>query len=512
MNVATIFERSARQFPERVALRRADEEMTYEQLEGRANALAGFLRENGLKSGDRVAIFLPNRLEYIVSMLATWKAGGVALPMNFMFSDEDLRYVLDDSESSWLVVREEDLERVGAILPEGAGLEDRLIVTGHGNSGYPFVEIVRHGEEEYPTTAKRDGEDAILMYTSGTTGRPKGVRQTHRNNSAAIDMVADAWKIDQEDHFLLAVPLFHVGGLQCSTFPLLACGGTVSMLPSWSAKGWLDAAVSLEPTLSGLVATMVVDIVNHVGSDTYDLGHVRLCFIGGSRTPEPIVRRFEQQLGISLRELYGQTENTGLSVTYRADEERLPGSMGKAMEQVVEARVAHPQTGEDIPQGDETVGELHLRGDTISPGYWGLPEKTAEKFVDGWIRTGDMVCRSESRHLYYADRIDDMIVSGGENVYPQEVESALAEHEGVAEVAVIGTPHERWVEQVTAIVVSQDGTVTAEGIAEFCAGHSALAGYRGPRRIEFVEELPKTGSGKINKAVLKEQYGKGGER
>ena len=506
MNVATTFERSARQFPDKAALRCADEELTYGELDEQASALAAFLRGNGFGGGERLAIYLPNCLEYMVCMLAAWKAGGVALPINYMFTEDVLRYVLDDSGSSWLAVGQEDARRLEAVIRD-CGLADSLLVTGgRPETGYAFDEVASGEAEGLRAAAKRDGEDAVLMYTSGTTGRPKGVRQSHRNNLAAMEMIADAWRLTPEDHWLLAAPMFHVGGLQVSTFPMLSCGGTVTMLPRWSAAEWLELAAEHRPTLSGLIAAMVVDVANYAPEETFRLDSLRLCLIGGSRVPEPAIQRFKQRFGVGLKEVYGQTETTGLCTTYLAEEERIPGSVGRAMGQVVEARVTHPDTGEEIPPTDPTTGELHLRGEIITPGYWNRPEVTAEKFDGQWLRTGDMVRRDERGYIYYADRADDMIVSGGENVYPQEVEGAISEHEGVAEVSVIGTPHERWVEQVTAIVVPTDESLTTEDIEEFCAAHASLSRYQRPGRIVLVESLPKMGSGKIDRATLKREY------
>jgi long-chain acyl-CoA synthetase len=507
MNVATVFEKSARQFPERVALRCQGQEMTYRELNERATALARFLSENGLGSGDRVAIYLSNRIEYMVCILATWKAGGVVVPVNFALPDDTLRYVLGDSGSTWLIVGKESLGRVESLLSKGSQLMDHLIVIGTETptSGYSFEKVSGTGADDFLTRPRRDADIAILMYTSGTTGRPKGVLQTHRNNMAAIEMVTDAWQLTQETHILLPMPLFHVGGLQCSTFPTLACGGTITLLPRWRAADWIELTIKLRPTISAMVSAMVIDVLNSAKED-YQFDSLQQCFIGGSSTPEIVAQRFYNRFGVKLKELYGQTENTGLSVTYRYHEERLPGSAGRPMEQVVEARIAHPQTREDIPVGDETIGELCLRGDTITPGYWHRPELLAEKFEDGWLRTGDMFRRDKNGYLYYADRIDDMIVTGGENVYPQDVEGVLAQHEGIAEVAVIGTPHERLVTQVTALIVPKNETVTIADIDEFCKQHTSLAGYQRPRRIVLVEALPKTGSGKIDKPALKQRY------
>lgn len=233
---------------------------------------------------------------------------------------------------------------------------------------------------------------------------------------------------------------------------------------------------------------------------------LRFSFFGGSPTPSIICDYFEENIISPLYEIYGQTELSGLMITYSIGDKRRKGAMGQARSQVVEAKIVSQDGTRSILPGDEESGELFLKGDVVTPGYWKREDLNVERFVGGWIKTGDVVRWDADGYLYYTDRFDDLIVTGGENVYPKEVENIIAEHPGVAEVAVIGTPHDRWIEQVTAIIVPIDQSLTKQQIIEHCENHPNLAGYKKPRRIEIVQELPKTGSGKLSKHILKERY------
>ncbi len=352
----------------------------------------------------------------------------------------------------------------------------------------------------------------MIMYTSGTTGKPKGVRQTHRNNSSSIHMVMDAWKLKSSDVLLNNVPLFHVGGLQCGTFPALFSGGKIVLLPKWNAGEWINQSISRKATWSGLVSTMVVDTVNTIKSMndlSRDNFSYRFIFFGGSPTPAPIINYFNQFFQVPLKEIYGLTEATGLIVSYRDGQKWIPGSMGSIMKQVGSFRIVRPgplENGGILEDSDE--GVLLLRGDTITPGYLNRPDLNDDRFYENWFNTKDIVRVDHDNLLYYLGRTDDMIISGGENIYPQEIESLISSHPGVKEVAVIGTPHERWIEAITAVVVPKYDGVTPDEILKFCENSSTLASYKRPKQVHIVRELPKTGSGKINKTALKEIYGK----
>jgi long-chain acyl-CoA synthetase len=464
LNIASYIKKAVREFSQNIAIRMENSELTYVQFDRKARSLAAYLHSNGLKKGEKVGIYLPNCPDYLVLLYATWMIGGVVVPINYRFRHEELKFVWEDSEIKWLAISSEDSSQLKDILLSIP--EIRLLTRGNHDGLTSLDTIYQIDGIDIDVVPCLDSEDAMIMYTSGTTGKPKGVRQTHRNNSASIEMVIDAWQLTSQDHLLGTFPMFHVGGLQCTTLPALFTGGTITLLPRWKAGDWIELTHVLKPTWSGMISTMLVDVVNYMKANLIDetlFDSNRFCFFGGSPTPGVICDYFEKKTRVNLFEIYGQTEMSGLMITYRLGEHRVSGSMGKPMTQVVEAKVLAPGSEKIIMPGDEEAGVLYLRGDVVTRGYWKREDLNHERIIDGWIKTGDIVRWNSEGYLHYTDRFDDMIVTGGENVYPKEVENVLAEHPGVAEVAVIGTPHERWIEQVTAIIVPNDSSISNRG-------------------------------------------------
>jgi long-chain acyl-CoA synthetase len=500
MNIATLLRRAARDHAGRVALRLDDVEIDYTEFADRAARFAGHLRASGIGEGERVAVFAPNCLEYLVTLLGTWQVGAVGVPLNHMFPDAPLRHAMTDSGVRLVVLPPDDVERLERLL-EGNG--PAVLTTGPEGS---FATALADAEPFDEMVPRLDHDDALLMYTSGSTGVPKGVRQTHRNTVAQVEGVIDLYELTGDDHVLNCMPMFHVGGLQLASLPVLLRGGQITFMPRWDVVRWLELVQSLRPTYGGLISTMMIDVANRTVQDPVTLDSFRVCMFGGSRTPTAAIERLEKGTGIRGTEIYGQTEQSGLVVTYGPGEARRPDSMGRPLEQVVRIRLVPVDGAPDLAPGDPGVGELWVHGDAVTPGYWHLdaPEKWAVD-DDGrrWFRTGDLMSRDDDGYLYYVDRIDDMIVSGGENVFPQMVEEHLAGHPDLAEVAVIGTAHERWVEQVTAVVVPNRPGVSVEALDRWCAEHPDLRGMHRPRRIEIVEALPRTGSGKLNRPELR---------
>lgn len=505
MNLANALQRSALDTPDRVALRLDDTTISYATLLEQSTRIAGFLRVRGVRPGQRVACWLPNCLEYLPMVFGAWWAGAVAVPLNYLFGAAALRHALADSETRWVLARNADLSRLREVAA-GLPVADRIITVAPGDTEHDFATICRTSAPVNAIEPRLDGEDALLMYTSGSTGTPKGVRQTHRNTAAQVEAVVDLWRVTGSDHLLNSMPLFHVGGLQLCSLPLLLRGGQITFMAGWNAARWLELVTGLRPTIGALISTMLIDVGNHTQGDPVRLDSLRVCMFGGSRTPPAPVERFVRGTGVQPIEIYGQTEQSGLAISYATEEPRREGSMGRALAQVVRWQLVPPGGGDSIPPGSDEVGELWVRGDAVTPGYWNLPQLDAEKFVDGWLRTGDLVRADADGYLYYVDRIDDMIVTGGENVYPQAVESFLASCPLIAEVAIIGTAHERWVQQVTAVIVPAKPGVTAEDILGYCQGDPNLRGLQQPKRIEFVDALPRTGSGKLNRPELRRAF------
>jgi Acyl-CoA synthetases (AMP-forming)/AMP-acid ligases II len=502
VNIATLLRRAAADHADRVALRLDDIEITYAQYADQAARFAAHLRAEGVQPGQRVGAYLPNCLEYLIAFLGVWQAGGIAVPLNYLFPDAALKHAILDSGVTHLLVQPSDADRVKALLGDACPV---LLTTGAGGS---FAAAVAAQQPFDGVVPRLDGDEALIMYTSGSTGVPKGVRQTHRNTLAHCDAVIDHYQLTADDHVLNCMPLFHVGGLQLSSLTLLLRGGQITFMPKWDVTRWLELAQTLRPTFGGLISTMMIDVGNRTVQNPVVLDSFRICMFGGSRTPTAAIERLAAGTGIQGTEIYGQTEQSGLVVTYAPGEQRRPNSMGRPLEQIVQTRLVPPGGGPDIRPGDEGVGELWVRGDAVTLGYWNLdlPEKWATDETGTWLRTGDLMSIDADGYLYYVDRIDDMIVSGGENIFPQMVEEHLADCSLIAEVAVIGTPHERWVEQVTAIVVPNREGVTAADIEAYCATNPNLRGMHRPKRIEIVDELPRTGSGKLNRPELKKRF------
>ncbi|WP_395308016.1 class I adenylate-forming enzyme family protein [Mycobacterium sp. AMU20-3851] len=509
MNLASVFHHQAVKHPTKLAIRDAQVQLSYASLDDQSARVAAFLAGESIKPGDRVAIYMANSAQYIVVALGIWKAGGVLVPLNTAIPPAPLRHAVADSGARIVFADPQTAPRLVRDF-EGFEIADRLVVCG------PVGEDVRPQwtyeqvltAPPAPTIEPRlDGDDAMIMYTSGSSGTPKGVRQTHRNITAYISAITQIWDFSVDDFAVICTPFFHVGGMQLMILPMLLNGASAYTLARWNAAQWRQAVQDCNATYTALVPTMVVDVANAFEDDPADLSSVRLCAIGGSVLPEGPVRRFLGATGIrNAVNIYGQTEQSGVAICERPGEQDHPRVLGRPLEQLLSWKLVDVGTGADVSDHPGQVGELRVRGDAVTPGYWNLPDVNAEKFVDGWLRTGDLMRTDTDGVLHFVERSDEMIISGGENVYPQMIENSLASCPDVAEVAVIGTHHERWIQQVTAIVVPRSAAVTRDDIIAYCADHPDLQGLQRPRRIELVAALPRTGNNKIDRTQLKRDF------
>jgi long-chain acyl-CoA synthetase len=485
-------------------MRVGDVDLTYAQLLGSASGLARYLMRNGLESGDRVGIYMPNRAEWVPAWTGILQAGGTAVPMNVLLSPTAMRHVITDSAMKWLIVQDEDVTSVRGVVDDVAPAVELISMTPTEGAATSVAELGCRSDQ--PVVPRLDDDDAMIMYTSGSTGVPKGVRQTHRNTTAQCEAVQLTFDIDENDHALISTPLFHVGGLQLITLPVLLAGGVVTLMSRWDKHEWMNQSLAARPTVAALVPTMMIDVANAYAGKQIRLDSYRVCMIGGSALPDGPVQRFTEATGIScIRNIYGQTEQSGLSATEPANEPRRHRTMGRPLDQILQWRVVETGTM-PAPEPMTTTGELWVRGDAVTPGYWNSPQSTENRFVDDWFRTGDIVRADADGFLYFVERTDDMIISGGENVFPQMVENHLASSPLIAEVAVIGTSHERYVQQVTAIVVPVDGQTTADEIADWCREQPDLQGLQRPRRIEIVDKLPRMANSKVDRMALKRMF------
>lgn len=503
MNVLTSLRRVADRRPDRTALSHLGTDLSYGELFDQAARFGAFLMSEGVAPGQRVGIYMHNQREWIAALLGIWQAGAVAVPFNYLFHPSALHHAAEDSAATWIVTPAADVTKLRDAV-DGLPVAERIISVGAADGAAISFESAIATAPASTIVPRMDDDDALLMYTSGSTGKPKGVRQTHRNTTAVCEAIIDVWSLTPEDHALVCTPLFHVGGLQLLSLPLLLAGGRIT-LRRWQVKEWLDDVVALRPTVAALVPAMMFDIINFLGADRVPLESIRVCAIGGSALPKSKLKALTDATGIVGVNIYGQTEQSGLSITEPLDQPRREGSLGKPLDQIVRTRIVPEGGTREAAPGE--VGELWVRGDAVTPGYWQLPGTNREKITpDGWFRTSDLVRADVDGYLYFVDRTDDMIISGGENVYPQMVETHLAACPLINEVAVIGTPHERLGQQVTAVVVPHDRSVTAEDISAFCQSDPNLRGLQRPRRIEIVESIPRTATNKVDRPALKKTW------
>lgn len=504
MNVATRFDYRIEAGPEETAIVAEDgAETTYAALGEQVRQVAAWCDRQGLGEGDRVALYLHDTPAYVPSILGVWRVGAIASPINTRFGLSELEYTLSDLGPSAMLASDVFADNVVQLQDRIEGLDPASVLEVERDGG--FADDALPDADGAPDVARRlDDEPAVVMYTSGTTGHPKGVIQTHRNVGAQTDVNVEHFGIQRADVMVVSVPLFHVGGLYGGALPLLSAGGTVVVQSEWDAAGWARLVEEHGATTSGLIPTMMLDALNTPEARERDTSSLRYAVYGGSPATEATIDQFRETFDVPhLFNYYGQTEVTGLSVTFGRDAEVRPALLGKPVH-AIEHRVVDVAADGLVDVEPGEPGELLVRGDTVTPGYWD-ESLNPEYFTDGWLHTDDVVREDEDGWLYYVDRADDMIISGGENVAPSEVENALQDHPGIEAVAVFGTPHERWGEAVTAAIVPAASDLDEADVLDWWDDEAGLAGYKRPRRIEFVDEFPRTATQKIDKVTLAEQ-------
>ena len=430
----------------------------------------------GVGAGDVVAIVMPNRVELIISLFAAWRLGAAATPVNPALTRAEMQYQVDDA---------------GAKLVIGDGLElDATVV----EVGALAAEPARPTE---PVSVAPDSL-ALLIYTSGTTGKPKGVMLDHGNIAAMCDMTRAGLGITAVDHSLLILPLFHVNGIVVGTLTPLLAGGRVTVAGRFSPKTFFGLVERIRPTYFSAVPAIYAMLTSMPEAEKADTSSLRLVVCGAAPMPAELIARVEEGLGVALVEGYGLSEGSCASTLNPYDGVRKPGTVGLPLPGQ-EVRVVDTE-GNPVPQGER--GEIVIRGANVMRGYLNRPEDTAKTIVDGWLHTGDVGIFDEDGYLRIVDRIKDMIIRGGENIYPKEIETVLYSHDGVHEAAVVGRPDDVLGEVVVAYVSVRPGaTVRVEELDALCA--ERLAKYKRPVAIELLDELPKNPVGKIDKPALR---------
>lgn len=470
--------------------------LSYADVEAQSAQYANVLRQAGVGIGDRVAVQVEKSIGMLMLYLGCLRAGAVFLPLNPAYTAGELDYFVGDAQPALFVCDPAAVRAIDA-LPAIAGAV--RVETLDASGGGTLAGLARRAAPTFTTVERHDGDLAAILYTSGTTGRSKGAMLSHGNLASNAFTLRDSWHFTEDDVLLHALPIFHTHGLFVATNVTLACGGAMILLPRFDA-GAVLAALPRSTVMMG-VPTFYIRLLGEAGFDRGVVSHMRL-FISGSAPLAPDVHReFEARTGHAILERYGMTEtNMNTSNPYHGD--RIPGTVGLPLPGV-EIRIADPASGRVLPQGE--VGVIEIRGPNVFTGYWRLPEKTAAEFRDGFFISGDLGRIDPRGYVSIVGREKDLIIAGGYNVYPAEVEDAIGAMDAVQEVAVIGVPHPDLGEGVVAVVVPRDpGFADAEAISG--ALTDTLARFKQPRRVLFTTELPKNAMGKVQKAELRKRH------
>jgi long-chain acyl-CoA synthetase len=476
---------------DRVAVKLDDLEIDYKTLAEASARVAGLLAAKGVGPGDRVGLMLPNLPYFPFAFFGALRLGAVVVPMNPLLKEREVSFHLSDSGAKVLLAWHQFAEAAEAGSAD-AGAECMLIEPG------VFEQALTDSEPVTEIAERADDDPALILYTSGTTGTPKGAQLTHSNLRSATQVSVDLVDSQPDNVTFGALPLFHVFGLTSGLNSCVRVGGCLTLLPRFDPGRALELIQRDRVTTFLGVPTMYAAMLHHPDRDKFDTSSLELCVSGGAAMPVEILRGFEEAFGCKVLEGYGMSETCAIASFNRPDMERKPGSIGIPVPGV-EMKVVDEDDNE-LPQGE--VGEIVIRGPVVMSGYWNREDATAETIDSGgWLHSGDMAHVDEDGYFFIVDRKKDMIIRGGFNVYPREVEEVLYEHPAVAEAAVVGMPHESLGEEVGAAVALKDGQeVSAEELRDYVK--QRVAAYKYPRRVWFADELPKGPTGKILKREI----------
>ncbi len=505
LNLASLLEQSARRDPGKLAVIMDEHRLRYAELNGAANKLANALVHLGIKPGDKVAIMLPNTPHFPIAYYAILKTGATVVPLNVLFKSNEVAYHLEDSDAVALIVWEGFAGEAATGFFKVENCQHLIVVQAPGstnelpNGAHAFNQLLADNVPVFDTVQTRPDDTAVILYTSGTTGRPKGAELTHFNMFFnAMISATKVIEIQPSDVGMAVLPLFHSFGQTCVMNTCLYAGATITLLPRFEPVKAFEVLARDKVTIFAGVPTMYFYLLNHPEADQYDLSTLRRCVSGGAAMPVEVMHAFNKKYNVTILEGYGLSETSPVASFNHLDREPKPGSIGTPI-WGVEMRVVNPE-GQPVAAGE--LGEIVIRGHNVMKGYYKRPEATAEAIRHGWFHTGDLARIDEDGYFFIVDRVKDMIIRGGFNVYPREIEEVLYGHPAVAEAAVIGVPDPAMGEEIRAVIALKPGhTASEQEIIDYCS--ERLAAYKYPRSVEFREVLPKTATGKILKRELK---------
>ncbi|RBP95846.1 long-chain acyl-CoA synthetase [Cytobacillus firmus] len=505
MNLVHSLIETAKSHGDRTAFIYEEKETTYQQFLDAVIKFASGLHKVGVKQGDHVALLVGNSPEFIIGLHGALRAGATVIPINPIYTPDEITYIIKNGDvktvialDTLLPVMEQVMNHVPALeqiivcaaAPGGAAVKNNKIKT--------FTEVLMSGDPELPLPIIHKDQTAVILYTSGTTGKPKGAMLTHYNLYSNARDLLSFLEISKNDHIIAVLPMFHVFCLTVAINVPIICGATILIVPKFIPSEVFRISRNYKATVFAGVPTMYNFLLHYPEADPSDLQSLRLCVSGGASMPLTLLENFEKKYNVQISEGYGLSEASPVTCFNPLDRPRKPGSVGTSIINV-ENKVVN-ELGEAIPAGE--VGELIVRGPNVMKGYYKMPEETASAIQDGWLHTGDLAKMDDDGYFYIVDRKKDLVIVGGYNVYPREVEEVLYSHSSVVEAAVIGVPDEDYGEALKAYVVRKDPSLTEEELTAFCRGH--LAKYKVPSGIEFLDELPKNTTGKILKRALRQ--------
>lgn len=516
LNLVEKVRQQALEQPEKTAYHFMGKNTSYSEFEQTVDRFAKALQDMGVEKGDHVALLLGNTPHFLISLYSAMRIGATVIPVNPIYTPDEISYIVQNGDVKVVIALDMLLPLVEKGVQAFTKVEKYIICETAADTGEKvaalsdnaraktvlFTALLKTTEGTAKSATLVEDDNAVILYTSGTTGYPKGAILTHGNLYSNARDVGAYLKITETDRVIATLPVFHVFALTVVVNAPLVQGATILLAPRFSPGEIFELAKAQEATVFAGVPTMYNFLYQYAEGDAAAFKTLRLAISGGASLPVALLHNFEDKFNVRISEGYGLSEASPVTCFNPLDKERKPGSIGQSIINV-ENKIVDPD-GNEVPVGE--VGELIVRGPNVMKGYYNMPEETAVTIQAGWLYTGDLARKDEEDYFYIVDRKKDMIIVGGYNVYPREVEEVLYSHPNIVEAAVIGLPDPDFGEAVCAYVVVKDDSVTVEELKQYCTEH--IAKYKVPKVIEIIDELPKNTTGKILRRSLKEQAAK----
>lgn len=511
MNLVSTVRKNALQQPDKIAYHFMGKDTTYAEFDASVIKLASAMEDLGIQQGDHVAFLLGNTPHFLLSLYATMKLGATAIPINPIYTPDEIAYIINNSDTKAIIAVGPLLPLIEQVAATFISVEHYIVCETEADIAEKVAELpgelrdkvhlfnalIGGASGALTEVDVHEDDTAIILYTSGTTGSPKGAMLTHKNLYSNATDIADYLQYQAGDRVIAALPVFHVFALTVVVNAPLVRGAEVVLVPRFSPAAVFDIIRDQKATIFAGVPTMYNFLYQFPEGKKEDFASIRIAISGGASLPVALLHNFEEKFDVRISEGYGLSEASPVTCFNPIDRDRIPGSIGTNIVNV-ENKVVNA-LGEDVADGE--VGELIVRGPNVMKGYYKMPEETEVALRDGWLYTGDLARRDKNGYFYIVDRKKDLVIVGGYNVYPREVEEVLFEHKDIVEAAVIGVPDVNLGEAVHAFVVLKEGVEQdVEQLLQYCA--SKLAKYKVPKRIEFIDELPKNTTGKILRRSL----------